>query len=271
MSSTAPTNRNVTVTASFAKDVAKKQYSSDNKNWNTYSKALSVGTNGTYYFRGVDAAGNVSKVASVKVSNIDKVAPNAPTVKVSSTKVTNKSVTVTASFAKDVSKKQYSTDNKNWNTYSKALTVKANGTYYFRGVDAAGNISKVASVKVGNIVDTSNNSWANATPLKGAVLAALENSADAVDYYDVGDVAKLMLDMEAGKAKVTFCGSDKRAVATKVKCADGSVRSLSSLTLASGDKVNDNITLADLGGTVKYLKLESATNGMSNCRLAKLA
>ena len=89
------------------------------------------------------------------MSNIDKTAPAAPTVKLSSTKAA-KSITVTATFSKDSAKKQYSTDGTTWKTYSKALTVTANGTYYFRGVDAAGNKSKVRSAKVTNIVDTGN-------------------------------------------------------------------------------------------------------------------
>ena len=120
-------------------------------------------------------------------------------------------------------------------------------------------------------MNTANNNWANATKLADSVLAAVDTKSDKVDYYDVGDVAKLMLDMESGKAKVTFCGSNKKAVATKVKYANGSVATLSSLDLVSGNKLSDNITLADLGDAVKYLKLESAAKGTGCYRLAKLA
>ena len=270
-STTKATNQNVTITATFSADSAKKQYSADNKTWKTYSKALSVGKNGTYYFRGVDAAGNVSKVASIKVANIDKTAPAAPTLKVSTAKVTNKSITLTATFSKDSAVKQYSTNGKTWKTYSKALTVGKNGNYYFRGVDAAGNVSAVKSVKVRNIADTTNNSWTGATVLKGTVLAALDKSVDKVDYYDVGDVAKLMIDMEAGKAKVTFCGENKKAVATEVTCADGSIKTVSSFTLTAKNAVSDNITLGDLGEYVKYLKIETADKTLDSYKLAKLA
>ena len=269
-STTKTTNKNVTLTVNFGKDAAKKQYSTDNKKWKTYSKALSVGKNATYYFRGVDAAGNVSKVKSIKVANIDKVAPAAPTVKASSTKAA-KSITVTATFSKDTAKKQYSTDNKSWKSYSKSLTVKANGTYYFRGIDAAGNASKVKNVKVTNIVDTANNTWAGATKAKGTILAALDPKLDTVDYYDVGEVAKLMLDMEKGKAKVSFFGKDKKAVKVAVRCADGSDKTLSNLQLVAGDKTTDKITLSDLGDAVKYLRIDSAANGLAGYRLAKLA
>ena len=272
-STTQATNQNVTITATFSTDSAKKQYSADNKTWKTYSKALSVGKNGTYYFRGVDEAGNVSKVASIKVANIDKTAPAAPTVKVSTTKVTNKSITVTATFSKDSAKKQYSTDNKTWKTYSKALAVKANGTYYFRGVDAAGNVSKVKSVKIANIVDTANNNWSGATVLKKTVLAALEAKADKVDYYNVSDVAKLMLDMEKGKAKVSFYDANKKAVkVSAVTMANGSVKkNVSALTLTTNNAATDKFTIAALDDAVKYLKIETADKTLDSYKLAKLA
>ena len=270
-STTKPTNQDVTLTATFTGDSAKKQYSTDKKTWKTYSKAITVKSNATYYFRGADAAGNVSKVTTVKVANIDRKAPDAPTVKLSTVKATEKSVTVTAKFSSDSKTRQYSTDKKTWKNYSKSLTAKANGTYYFRGIDEAGNVSKVTTAKVSNIVDSSNNSWADATALTGTVLGALEPKADQVDYYDVGDVAKLMLDMESSKAKVTFCGSDKKAVKTKVTLADGSSKTLSGLTLASGDKTTDKITLSDLGDAVKYLRIECAASDLASYKLAKLA
>ena len=272
-STTKATNRNVTVTATFSSDSAKKQYSTDNKTWKTCSEALSVAKNGTYYFRGVDAAGNVSKVASIKVANIDKTAPAAPTVKVSTTKVTNKSITVTATFSADSAKKQYSTDNKTWKTYSKALAVKANGTYCFRGIDAAGNVSKVKSVKIANYVDTANNNWSGATVLKGTVSGALEAKADKVDYYNVSDVAQLMLDMEKGKAKVSFYDANKKAVkVAEVTMADGSVRkNVSALTLVTGNGTTDRFTVAALDDAVKYLKIETADKTLDSYKLAKLA
>ena len=152
--STRPTNKNITVTATFSSDSAKKEYSTDKKTWKTYSKAITVEKNGTYYFRATDAVGNVSEVTSFKVSNIDKTAPKAPTVKASTTKTTNKNVTLTATFSTDSTRPQYSTDNKTWRAYTEAVSASKNGTYYFRAIDAAGNVSKVTSIKVSNIDKT---------------------------------------------------------------------------------------------------------------------
>ena len=224
------------------------------------------------YFRGVDEAGNISTVKSIKVANIDRTAPAAPTVKASTANAA-KNITVTATFSADSAKKQYSTDGKNWKTYSKALSVDKNGTYYFRGIDAAGNVSKVKSVKVANIVDTANNNWNGATALTGTVLGALEAKTDKVDYYDVSDVAQLMLDMEKGKAKVSFYDAEQNAVeVAALTMADGSVReNVSSLTLTANDGATDNFTVAALDECVKYLKIETADKTLDSYKLAKLA
>ena len=146
-----PTNKDVTVTATFSADSAQKQYSTDNKTWMAYTSGVVMTANGTLYFRGIDAAGNISKVTTYKVSNIDKVAPKAPTAKADTTAKTNKNVTVTATFSTDTATKQYSTDNKTWKAYTSGVVMTANGTLYFRGVDAAGNISEVTSYIVSNI------------------------------------------------------------------------------------------------------------------------
>ena len=148
---TKATNQAVTVTATFSKDSDKKQYSLDNKKWSTYSNGVKLTKNGTVYFRGLDAAGNISPVVSYKVTNIDTTAPAKPTAKANTTKTTNQAVTVTATFSKDSDKKQYSLDNKKWSDYSNGVKLTKNGTVYFRGIDAAGNISPVVSYKVSNI------------------------------------------------------------------------------------------------------------------------
>ncbi len=154
-STTAATNKSVTVTATFSDDVklASSLYRiGDSGSWNAYpSGGVTVSKNATVYFQAVDAAGNKSAIASYKVTNIDTTAPSKPTITVSTKKSTTKPVTVTAKFSSDSSKKEYSTDGKTWKTYSGSLTFNANGTAYFRGTDAAGNVSAIASYTVSNI------------------------------------------------------------------------------------------------------------------------
>ena len=95
--------------------------------------------------------GNVSDVTSYAVTNIDKTAPSKPTATASTTAPTNQNVTVTATFSSDTKTKQYSTDNQTWKTYTSGVVMSANGTVYFRGKDAAGNVSEVTSYAVTNI------------------------------------------------------------------------------------------------------------------------
>ena len=260
-STAAPTNKNVTVTATFSSDSAKKQYSTDNKTWKNYSAAVSVANNGTYYFRGIDAAGNVSKVASIKVANIDKTAPTAPTAKVSSTAPTTKSVTVTATFSKDSVKKQYTLDGTTWKTYTKPLVLTTNGIIDFRGIDAAGNVSKLKTVTVNNIMDTSNNSWANATEVPEHIFAAVNDSLDKVDFYDLSNVDNLAIVMNSGKIKASFYDENKQAVECSTYIGMNEVSSSSFTIAASSDPEKNSRFFDCISEEVRFLKIEAAASG----------
>ena len=88
----------------------------------------------------------------------DQLPPDAPTARADVTTRTTGNVTVTATFSSDSAQKQYSLDNKTWQTYTSGVVMSKNGTVYFRGIDAAGNISAVTSYAVTNIIVTS---WSN--------------------------------------------------------------------------------------------------------------
>ena len=149
---TANTNQDVTVYASFSSDSVEKQYSRDNANWYVYNdNGVIMSSNGAVYFRGIDGARNISDVTSYTVNNIDKVAPVKPTASADITAATNRNVTVSAVFSADSIQKQYSLDNASWNTYTTGIVMSENGTVYFRGIDAVGNISEITSYTVSNI------------------------------------------------------------------------------------------------------------------------
>jgi len=148
---TKPTNGSVNVTAAFADDSVKNEYSLDGVNWAQYPGAVKFDDNGTVYFRGTDAVGNVSEVASYTVSNIDKVAPAKPTASADITSTTSGNVTVTAKFSSDSAKKEFSLDGLVWQAYTAPLVFSENGRAYFRGTDAAGNASEIISYEVRNI------------------------------------------------------------------------------------------------------------------------
>ena len=151
---TAVTNGDVTVSAAFSSDTAVREYSLDGETWSEYTTGIVVSANGKVFFRAADAVGNISEIAEYEVTNIDKTAPDAPTVTLSTTAITNGDVTVAATFSDDSVTKQYSTDNAIWRNYTGELTAAANGSFFFRGIDAAGNVSEVASCTVENIDKT---------------------------------------------------------------------------------------------------------------------
>ncbi|MBP5638050.1 MAG: hypothetical protein J6X55_01115, partial [Victivallales bacterium] len=138
-STTAPTNQSVTVTAVFSVDSAKKQYSVDGTAWKTYTKGIAMSANGTVYFRGIDAAGNISEVTSYEVSNIDTVAPSVREFIVSEP-ATSGLTTVSMVADEKLAQQQYSWNGGEWADMSDGtLSVASNGTVRFRLVDQAGN------------------------------------------------------------------------------------------------------------------------------------
>ena len=150
---TTPTNRNVTVSATFGGDAATKEYRIDGGNWLAYTGSVVMTDNGAVGFRGIDVAGNVSEIAEYKVSNIDRVPPEAPKASADIVKLTYKTVTVTATFSSDSVTKEYSLDGQKWSAYTKGVSFTVNGKVFFRGADAAGNISAVTEYDVDNIAD----------------------------------------------------------------------------------------------------------------------
>ena len=192
-STTELTNQNVVVTAEFADDegVASVFYKlGDNGLWLDYPEGgVTIYENGTVYFKAVDAAGNESEVAKYEVTNIDKVAPEKPVATADVTTPTNMDVLVTAVFSEDSVVKQYSFDGENWGTYPGGVLVGTNLTVYFRGIDAAGNVSEAASYEVTNVDRSApviTLTGDNQTPAAEALLTA-ETDDGSVLYYCVDD------------------------------------------------------------------------------------
>ena len=149
---TGPTSSPVLVSAKFSNDSVSRQYSFDQKNWDTYKGAVTLKTNGSIYFRGKNAAGKESEVVEYRVTNIDTEPPAAPVVSADKTDHTSSPVLVSAEFSNDSVLHQYSFDQKNWKAYKGAVTLETNGKIYFRAKDKAGNISEIAVYEVKNIV-----------------------------------------------------------------------------------------------------------------------
>ena len=140
------TNKDVTLTANVSDGIVEFF---NGKEW-VIGANQTITENGTYIFKVTDIAGNVT-TKNVEVSFIDKIAPNKPTATANITYPTNKDITVAATFSDDSVTRQYSLDNKTWETYTAGITFTNTGIVYFRGIDAAGNISDVTEYTVNNI------------------------------------------------------------------------------------------------------------------------
>lgn len=162
-STTEPTNQSVTLTATFDPVAVKKEYKlgSDGE-WTAYTGKITISKNMTVYFRATDINGD-TVVSNYQVSNIDKTPPDMPTVSADITTQTSGPVCVTAGFGTDVVTKQYSLDGTNWLTYTKSLTFTKNGMVQFRGLDAAGNVSDIATYNVTNILNSAPGNLSPAT------------------------------------------------------------------------------------------------------------
>jgi autotransporter passenger strand-loop-strand repeat protein len=114
--------------------------------WTTYTGTIAVLANASYSFKATDTAGNTG-TAEITFKNIDTIPPvltlTADTVTLSN------SVTLTAETNEETVI-SYSSDNKNWTIYEGPFEVKANGRYYFKAVDVAGNVDN-AEIEFTNI------------------------------------------------------------------------------------------------------------------------
>ena len=228
---TEPTNQSVTVTAAFSDDSAIKQYRFDGAAWEVYTGPVVVDDNDTVYFRGTDAAGNVSQVTSYVVSNIDKTAPEAPVAAADVTAPTSQPVTVTATFSDDSEVKQFSLDGAAWEAYTAGVVLDDNGTVYFRGADAVGNLSLVTSFTVSNI-----DKVAPETPTASADVTALTNQPVTVTaaFSDDSEVREYSLDGEAWDAYTEpIVMSDNGTVYFRAADAAGNVSETASFTVSN--------------------------------------
>ncbi|MBR4673488.1 MAG: hypothetical protein IKP00_03405, partial [Victivallales bacterium] len=135
---TASTNQDVTVTATFSDDSAKKQYSLDNNEWLDYEHGIVMGDNGTVWFRSMDEAGNVSEVESYEVTNIDKEPPAEPAFRLSGDSA-SREVILSARWDTDDARCFYALEGEAMEEYKDPLRFSEDTRVHFQTRDAAGN------------------------------------------------------------------------------------------------------------------------------------
>ncbi|RTE11199.1 beta strand repeat-containing protein [Paenibacillus whitsoniae] len=148
---TTPTNEDVQIVINYSNDTALKEYRINGGSWLEYTSQISVTLNGVVEARGTDVAGNVSSIAALNITNIDKNAPDAPSINADVTTPTNGNVNVTINYPLDASVKEYRNDGGIWTTYTVPVTFTTNGTLEARSIDSVGNTSNVVTYIVNNI------------------------------------------------------------------------------------------------------------------------
>ena len=167
-------------------------------------------------------------------------------------------------------------------TVSTGDLLLKSGTKYYLAVEAPGAAKAQNSNYTVNMTGKTfnhfgNETWKSATLLNANVGDGLLTTAaggDKIDYFDLSKVAaQLKLDAGQGKLKVSFYDKNNKSVkVAQVKMANGSVKkNVASLTLVTNDKVADNITLGSLSDSIRYMKIEAATNSVNTYKLSLLA
>lgn len=190
---TEPTNQDVTVTITVNEIVERIEYKlGANGAWTEYTGSFDVLENTTVYSRAIDNAGNVSDLAELIISNIDKETPNAPSIHASTTEPTNEDVSITITIVEEVDSIEYRLGtSEEWMEYTTSLDIVENTIVYARAIDISGNISDVAELQITNIdKEAPEAPVVEATPSRltnGDVSIAFTAEENATIEYRIGD------------------------------------------------------------------------------------
>ncbi|MDP4180680.1 MAG: glycosyl hydrolase family 18 protein [Bacillota bacterium] len=192
-STTLPTNQNVTVTIGYSSDSNTKQYKIGNStSWVNYTSPVTISSNNVIYAQAADSVGNWTTISSFAVSNIDKTAPDLPSINSSNTSPTNSDVTITISYSSDSSIKKYKQKSVGiWYDYTNPITLSANDIVYANASDGAGNWTSEASYLISNIdkvaPSTPNLTESTLSPINNDVNVSISYADDAnIKQYKIG-------------------------------------------------------------------------------------
>lgn len=150
---------NITVSSSDSgSGIAKVEYQKPGEStWSTCTSNgnLVADKNGTYSFRAIDNAGNISSVATASVTHIDTIIPTISAV-AGSDWCKTVPVTITADDQQSgLAKIEYLPPNGSWTSLgtTKSFDATVNGTYKLRATDNAGNVSGEISLVVDKVDD----------------------------------------------------------------------------------------------------------------------
>ncbi|MDF2652479.1 MAG: coagulation factor 5/8 type domain protein, partial [Paenibacillus sp.] len=179
---TTPTNGNVSVTIIYPDDSVQNKYQIGSGAVLDYTGPITLSENASIVAYAVDAAGNTSGNGTLTVSNIDKIAPSAPTLIATPTTPTNGNVSVTIMYPNDSVQNKYQIGSGAVLDYTNPITLSVNDSVYAYAVDAAGNTSVTGTLTVDNI-----DKVAPSTPVLTADIINPTNSPVRVTMTNWGD------------------------------------------------------------------------------------
>ncbi|MED3554071.1 Ig-like domain-containing protein [Cytobacillus praedii] len=153
------TNNDVVVTIQYSKDTTIKEYRINGGEWTPYTKPLTVTENSRVEARATDAAGNISEIGSIDVSNIDKTKPEI-TLTPSRIDPVNTEIDVDVEVIDNnpIVMKKWAKGNQDTSYFQTGGTdvvdnkfiVSENGIYTVYAKDAAGN-ETIETIEINNI------------------------------------------------------------------------------------------------------------------------
>lgn len=233
--STIPTSGDVTVTIFYPADISMKIYRIGDGAWAIYSVPIVLTVNSIVYAIAIDAAGNSSNSSSIVVDNIDKTAPETPSLVPDLETPTNENVTISIFYPADAAKKEYKIGTGMWISYTSEVVLTSNDSVFARCTDAAGNISDTGLIVVSNIDKT-----APVTPDLEASSTSLTNDDVSVTISYPDDATEKEFRISEGEwtaytGVVVLTSND--TVYARCKDAAGNISGTASIVINNIDKV----------------------------------
>lgn len=150
---TAPTNKSVIVTAVYPPTAIVKQISVDGgATWTSYTEPVTIEFNTTVVAKCSNSVGTQSPETRLPITNINKNVPATPKLAQDITELTNKDVTVTATYPSEAVIKEISINGgETWAPYTQPVIITQNTTVKARCANSVGTPSKEAILIITNI------------------------------------------------------------------------------------------------------------------------
>ncbi len=274
-----PSWMNSNITVGITKDNADDElfYSLDGVTYQKYTMNLTITANTKIYAKLIDKAQNVSNIAILDITNIDKVSPVVTFGTNGGSNMSQASTvtTVTDTNGSGINTAQYiwststTEPSSGWTAFTSGstLTYAQNGTYYLwvKTADKAGNIttarSNVFSLDItpptAASMETSSTAWTN-----GNVTVTITYSADSVTKQYSTDGTNW-----STYSTSVVVGTNNTTVYARGYDASGNISTISTKTITNIDKTAPTVAFSPNGGNGTSISTTSTVNDVGGSGL----